>query len=72
MLFFTHKLISLYKKNNLNKNGPFNGLEHDISYLRTEDTIIFLGDFNVRISNKRAIILSNISNHDPLWLDSCS
>lgn len=60
---------TFYKKNNLDKNSPYNGLEHDISNLRNEGNIILLGDFNARITSNQAIILSNISNPNPKWLD---
>jgi hypothetical protein len=60
---------TFYKKNNLDKNCPYNGLEHDIFSLRNEGNILLLGDFNARTTSNQAIILSNISNPNPLWLD---
>ena len=35
-----------YKKNNLDKNCPFNTLEKEIYNLRNEGNILLLGDFN--------------------------
>jgi len=58
-----------YKKNNLNKNFPFNTLEKDIYNLRNEGNILFHGDFNAETSTNQDIMLSNNSNPDPLWLD---
>ena len=49
------------KKNNLDKNYPYNGLEHDISSLRKGDIILLMGDFNARTSSNQAILLSNYS-----------
>jgi hypothetical protein len=37
--------------------------------LRTEGIILFLGDFNAINETNQAIILSNDSNPNPLWLD---
>ena len=58
-----------YKKNNLDKNCPCNGLEHDISSLRKEGNILLMGDFNARTSNNQVILLGNYSNRNPLWLE---
>ena len=44
-------------------------LEHVISCLRKEGNILLMGDFNARTSSNQAILLSNYSNHNPLWLD---
>ena len=60
---------NFYKKNNLDKNCPYNGLENDISRFRNEGNILLMGDFNARTSNNQAILLSNYSNPNPLWLD---
>jgi exonuclease III len=60
---------NFYKKKNLDKNSPYNGLENDISSLRNEGNILLIGDFNARTSSNQAIILSNHSNPNPLWLD---
>jgi hypothetical protein len=37
--------------------------------LKNEGNILLLGDFNARIATKQATLLSNDSNHNPLWLD---
>jgi hypothetical protein len=37
--------------------------------LRNEGNILLLGDFNVRTVTNQVIILSNDSNHNPLWID---
>jgi len=60
---------NLYKKNNLDKNCPYNSLENDISNLRKEGNILLMCDFNARTSSNRAILLSNFSNPNPLWLE---
>ena len=60
---------NFYKKKNLYKTNPHNGLENDISRLRNHGNILLIGDFNARTSNNQAIILSNHSNPNPLWLD---
>jgi len=60
---------NFYKKKNLDKTNPYNGLENDISSLRNDGNILLIGDFNARTSNNQAIILSNHSNPNPLWLD---
>ena len=52
----------VYKKRNLDKNSPYNGLENDIYSLRNEDNILLMGDFNARTSSNQAILLSNHSN----------
>jgi hypothetical protein len=57
-----------YKKNNLDKNCPYNGLEQEIYSLSNDGSIIFLQDFNVGTTNQ-ALILSNDSNHNPVKLD---
>ena len=65
-----HLLILLfYKKNNLNKNCPYNNLEQAIYNLKKESNILLLGDFNARTTTIQATLLSNNSNHNPLWLD---
>jgi len=53
----------------LDKNCPYNGLKNDISSQRNEGNIILMGDFNARTSSNQAILLSNHSNPNPLWLD---
>jgi hypothetical protein len=60
---------TFYKKNNLDRNCPYNTLEQDIYSLRNEGNILLLGDFNARTATNQAILLSNDSNHNPLWLD---
>jgi hypothetical protein len=60
---------TFYKKNNLDKNCPYNNLEKDIYNLKNEGNILLLGDFNVRTTTKQATLLSNDPNHDPSWLD---
>ncbi len=37
---------NFYKKKNLDKTNPYNGLENDISSLRNEGNILLMGDFN--------------------------
>ena len=61
--------FNFYKKKNLDKNSPYNGLENDISSLRNEGNILLMGDFNARTSNNQATLLSNYSNPNPLGLD---
>jgi hypothetical protein len=60
---------NFYKKNNLDKNCPYNNLEQDIYNLKNEGNILLLGDFNARTATKQATLLSDDSNHNPLWLD---
>ena len=60
---------NFYKKTNLDKNCPYDRLEHDLSYLRKEGNILLMGDFNGRTSCNQAILLSNYSNPNPLWLE---
>ena len=60
---------NFYKKKNLDKTNPYNGLENDISSLRNDGNILLIGDFNARTSNNQAVILRNHSNPNPLWLD---
>jgi hypothetical protein len=59
----------LYKKNNLDKNCPYNKLEQDIYNLKNEGNILLLGDFNAKTATKQSTPLSNDSNHNPLWLN---
>jgi hypothetical protein len=59
---------TFYKKNNLDRNCPYNNLEQDIYNLRNEGNILVLGQFNVRSAINQVIILSNDSNHNPIWL----
>jgi len=58
-----------YKRKNIDKMNPYNGLENDISSLRNDGNMILIGDFNARTSNNQVIILSNHFNPNPLWLD---
>ena len=37
--------------------------------MKNEGSILMLGDFNARTATNQAIILSNVSNPNPLWLD---
>ena len=63
-------LILLFiKKNNLDKNCPYNNLEQDIYNLKNEGNILLLRDFNARTATKHATLLSTDSNHNTLWLD---
>ena len=66
-MLFGHINSIFYKKHNLDKIWPYNGLEQDIYNLRNEGNILLLCDFNSRTTNQ-AIILSSDSNLDPLWL----
>jgi hypothetical protein len=47
---------TFYKKNNRDKNYPYNSLKRHICSLRKDGIIILLGDFNVRTSINQAII----------------
>jgi hypothetical protein len=67
--YFASINYTFYKKNNLDKNCPYNNLEQDIYSLKNEGNILLLGDFNARTATKQATFLSNESNHNPLWLD---
>ena len=67
--YFSPINSKFYKKNNLDKNSPYNGLENDISSLRNEGNILLMGDFNACTSSNPAILLSNYFNPNPLWLD---
>ena len=42
---------NFYKKTNLDKNCPYDRLEHDISCLRKEGNILLMGEFNARNSS---------------------
>lgn len=53
----------------MDKNCPFNTLQKYIYNLKNEGNILFLGDFNAQTVTNQAIMLSNNSNLDPLWLD---
>jgi hypothetical protein len=67
--YFSLIISTFYKKNNLDKNCPYNNLEQDIYSLKNEGNILLLGDFNARNATKQYALLSNDSNHNPLWLD---
>jgi hypothetical protein len=67
--YFSPINSTFYKKNNLDSNCPYNNLEQDIYSLKNEGNILMLGDFNARTATKQATLLSNYSNHNPLWLD---
>ena len=67
--YFTPINSNFYKKTNLDKNCPYDRLDHDISYLRKEGNILLMGDFNARTFSNQAILLSNYSNPTPLGLD---
>jgi hypothetical protein len=69
IFYFAPINSTFYKKNNLDNNCPYNNLEQDIYSLKNEGNILLLGDFNARIATKQATLLSNVSNHNPLWLD---
>lgn len=60
-------ILIFLKENNLDKNSPYNNLKEDINSLGNEDNIIFIGDFNARIS--QVILLSNDSKPIFLWLN---
>lgn len=60
---------TFYKKNNIDKIFPYNTLEQDISSLRKEGNNLLLGDFNIRTTSNQAILISNNSNPNPIWLD---
>jgi hypothetical protein len=64
--YFSPINSTFYKKNNLDRNCPYNNLEHDIYILRNEGNILMLGEFNARTATNQATILSNDSNHNPL------
>jgi hypothetical protein len=67
--YFTPINSTFYTKNNLDKNCPYKSLEQDIYNMKNEGSILLLGDFNARTATNQAIILSNDSNPNPLWLD---
>ena len=67
--YFSPINSNFYKKKNLDTNCPYNGLENDIYSLRNEGNILLMGDFNARTSSNQAILRSNHSNPNPLWLD---
>ena len=54
--YFSPINSNFYKKKNLDKNGPYNGLENDIYSLRNEGNILLMGDFNARTSSNQEII----------------
>jgi hypothetical protein len=70
--YFSPINSTFYTKNNLNKNCSYKILEKDIYNMKNEGSILMLGDFNARIETNQAIILSNDSNPNPLWLDEDS
>jgi hypothetical protein len=45
-LYFAPINSTFYKKNNLDRNCPYNNLEQDIYNLKNEGNILLLGDFN--------------------------
>ena len=55
--YFSPINSNFYKKNNLDKNCPYHGLENDIYILRNEGNILLMGDFNARTSSNQAILL---------------
>jgi hypothetical protein len=67
--YFAPIISTFYKKNNLDKNCPYKNLEQDIYNLKNEGNILLLGNFNARTATKQATLLSDDSNHNPLWLD---
>ena len=67
--YFSPINSNFYQKKNLDKNCPYNGLEDDIYSLRNEGNILLMGYFNAQTSSNQAILLSNHSNPNPLWLD---
>ena len=58
--YFSPINSNFYKKNNLDKNYPYNGLENDIFSLRNEGNILLMGDFNAHTSSNQAIFLAII------------
>ena len=68
MCYFPPINSNFYKKNQFRKKLSF-GLEHDISSLRKGGNILLMGDFNSLTSSNQAILLSNYSNPNPLWLN---
>ena len=62
LCYFAPINSTFYKKHNLDKIFPYNGLEHAIFSLRNEGNIFFLGKFNATTTLNQAIILSNDSN----------
>ena len=65
MLFFPIT-SNFYKKTNIDKNFPYNGLENDISSPRNEGNIILIDEFNARTLSNQVILLRNYSNPNPL------
>jgi hypothetical protein len=49
---------TFYKKNNLDKKNPYNGLEWDIHTLRNEGNVLLLGGFYARIRTNQVKLLS--------------
>jgi hypothetical protein len=48
---------------------PSDHLEQNIYNFKNKGNILVVGDFNARTATKQATLLSNDSNHNPLWLD---
>jgi hypothetical protein len=67
--YFTPINSTFYTKNSLDKNCPYKSLEQDIYNMKNEGSILLLGDFNTINETNQAIILSNDSNPNTLWLD---
>jgi hypothetical protein len=60
---------TFYTKNNLDKNCPYKISKQDIYNLGNEGSILLLEEFNAQNTTNQAIILSNNSNHNSLWLE---
>jgi hypothetical protein len=67
--YFQPTNSTFYNKNNLERNYPYNNLEQDIYSLKDEGSILLLRDFSTRTATNQSTLLSNDSNHNPLWLD---
>jgi len=59
MFYFAPINSEFYNKNNIDKNFPYNTLDHDIPIIRNGDNILLLGDFNARTTSNQDIILSH-------------
>ena len=69
MCYFSPINSNFYKKNNIDKNYPYNVLEIDISILRNEVNILLMGDINIQTASNQFFLLINYSNTNLLWLD---
>jgi hypothetical protein len=69
IFYFAPINSTFYKKNNLDRNCPYNNLEQDIYNLKNEGNILLLRDFIARTTTKQDTLLRTDSNHNLLWLD---